>query len=172
MDNTVYSIDEVKNTLLTILGPGEMLDLIISDLEKKERIKEGSIVQYWPIGDVAHVYFDEAGLKTTNEVSPGEVFRVITTSETGLCHVKAPNGIDVFANLQHFTVAEHALEKKYLYDMVNALRSTCSPIINYFALTEFYQTIKDSDTKQQMADILDKEMQIAKVMSRRIKKLF
>lgn len=172
MKNAAYSIEEIKNTLMVTIGPGELMDTILNDIEKKDTIREGAIVVYWPIGDVRHHYHDEAGLKTDNEVTPGELLRVIKPSAEGLCHTKAANGVDVFANIQHFSLADHEQEKKYLYSMIAALRGLCSPIINYFALTDFYPTIKDEDTKKQMAEILEKEQQISKVNAKRIKKLF
>jgi len=171
MKNAAYSIEEIKNSLTLVIGPGELLDSIVQDLEKKDTIREGAIVVYYPIGDVRHYYHDEKG-KTNEEVTPGELLRIIKPSADGLCHAKAANGVDVFSNIQHFALADGEQEKKYLYSMISALRSTCSPIINYFALTDFYETIKDSDTKQQMADILEKEEEVAKAMAKRIKKLF
>jgi hypothetical protein len=171
MKAAYYSIEELKNTLAVTIGPGELMDTIIADLERKDTIREGTISVYVPMGDVVHHYHDQTG-KTNEEVPAGELLRIIKPSTGGLCHAKAANGSDVYANLQHFTKANHKQEKEYLYAMISSLRSLCSPIINYFALTEFYETIKDADTKQQMADILDKEELVAKAMAKKIKKLF
>jgi hypothetical protein len=170
-----FTTEEVERACVPIIGDGEALDLIVGNLHrvgKSEKcgVDENDIVVFNGSGE--DVFFlNDDGTKTEEKVSNNMSLKVITIDATQIT-CKSANGVlakFVEAQLNH---ASYLQQCEYAHVQIAAIRHTIAPLFNYFNMKMMLKNVKDTDTKEDLLGLIEKEGEIATKMVERIKHLW
>lgn len=183
MQKVKFTAEEVERASVPVIGDGQALDLIISNLHrvgKSEKIgfDENDIVVFNASGD--DVFFlNDDGTKSDEKVMNNMSLKVISVDVPEAPKIdpvqitcKSPNGVIAKFAESQLNHASYLEQCEYSRVQIHAIRQTIAPLFNYFNMKLMLKNVKDEVTKTDLVELIEKEGEIATKMVENIKRLW